>query len=500
MNEQNQFSAKLLQNTKDLVSLYNTNGEFKKLFNKLVTISKVTYRGQLLRTYVHIIAITSPKYYPFEKKVGNSPEKYEELLTSFYKDQRGYSVLLKNLTDIKNGKYSLPLSPQELKLMQELDKMPDDISKLSDGDKKKKEEIIDKIHGHFDQKIAEENKKEETSRLKDINGQPLKIYIPPEITVPTPAPSVPKSSFQIPSFHITSFRIPSFHVSSTTESFLKKGASKAQIATGRFLKVSLPKAISGTGKGILKGLGFGGKTAVGLGAKLGLAATGVGAPVSAVLMAPTVIKVSAKIIKYTAIGIGAILFYFWFNDVNTTGALFPPGTVAESAVLPPGDVTYTSSCPASGTISYPSYSKGGHCSTDYGYDCPCNPIGQGRRANAIDVYTNSQDVMLPKIESLKVSWELIVKNYPVNSSEGGGYGDTFRALVGNNTWFLDLIHLQLTNLETGKTYTSGQPVAKSDGSIVHISIGKNIQDPVIIRPGSNYDCSSNWLPADFMCQ
>ncbi|MDO8570844.1 MAG: hypothetical protein Q7R97_04645 [Candidatus Daviesbacteria bacterium] len=540
MNEQNQFSAKLLQNTKDLVSLYNTDSEFKKVFNRLVTVPKVTYKGQLLRTYVHIIAVTTPKYYPFERKVGNSPEKYEELFTSFYKDPRGYSVLAKNLTDIKNGKYSLPLTPQELKLLQELDKMPDDNSKLSAGDKKKKEEIITKISGgsgHTDQKIAEENKikedKEkqeqtqteeqkpaekteekvvetpviivpETSGLKDVNGEPLKVYNPQPISAITPPIIIPtitsipmsdsapsgSSSASGPSFHLPSVRLPS-----SVKEGLKNSMSKAKISAGNFLKKTFPKA----SKGILKGLGLGAKTAAGLGAKAGLAATGVGAPVAAALMAPDIIKAGLKIAKYVAIIVGAIIFYFLFSDVNQTGSLFSPGTITESAVLPPED-TYIASCPASGKISYPSYRENGHCSEGYGFGCPCTPVGQGRRANAIDVYTNNQSIILPKIDEQNVQWQLIAKNYPVNSSEGGGFGDTFKASVGGDTWFLDLIHLQSINLETNILYPSGQSIAQSDGPIVHISIGKNIQDPVVISPGSSYDCSPNWIPADFMCQ
>ncbi|MDO8638299.1 MAG: hypothetical protein Q7R43_01895 [Candidatus Daviesbacteria bacterium] len=344
MNENNKFSERLLKNTQELVFLYNTNQGFKERFDKLVTVPKATFKGQSLRTYVKIITTISPRYHHFEKEVRHSSEKYSELLTSYYRDQREYPKLLQNLESIKVGKYSLPFSQEELKLMQELEKIPDDNSKLSEHDKKRKEEIVAKIHGHIDQKIEEEEKKEkeveskiptqpipQTAGLKDIHGQPLRVYNPP---IPTPHISISTVSTPSP---VPLIHLPSVQIPPTISGALKTGSSNAQIATGGFLKNTLPKVFSGAGKGIASGLGFGSKAAVGLGGKAALLATGVGAPIAAALMIPGVSKKASQAIKYAAIGCCAILFFFLFSDINQNGSFFLPGTtIGEAAPLPPG--------------------------------------------------------------------------------------------------------------------------------------------------------------------
>ena len=168
-------------------------------------------------------------------------------------------------------------------------------------------------------------------------------------------------------------------------------------------------------------------------------------------------------------------------------------------------VSGTASCPVvGGTVSTPSYSAGrasgknnGHCDPDsYSYACNCGI--SGRRAKAIDVPTNGQDVVLPKIANQDVFWTMAIAPYTVDSGEGGGVGYTFKASLGTDTWYLDVLHLQPSTLKMGENYLSGTPIGKSAISHAHMTVGKNLGvNPVA---GTGTDCNSNWMPSDFMCQ
>lgn len=174
---------------------------------------------------------------------------------------------------------------------------------------------------------------------------------------------------------------------------------------------------------------------------------------------------------------------------------------------------YVASCPVpNGKISYPSYSQGGHCSSDYGYSCPCSEAGDGRRANAVDVPTNGQQVFLPQINGQTVLWQL-KQIYPVDSEEGGGNGNLFQAQIGSDTWTLDILHLGTSNqVVTGGQYSSGTAIGYAYNKLndkgeviddhIHFSIGKNINEPIslINSPPSGFVCSKNWIPADSLCQ
>lgn len=158
------------------------------------------------------------------------------------------------------------------------------------------------------------------------------------------------------------------------------------------------------------------------------------------------------------------------------------------------------SCPVlNGTISTPSFNANpasGHCGGGYAYSCNCGT--SGRRAKAIDVVTSGQSVILPTVENKPVEWKLIVGPYNVDSGEGGGRGYTFHAVSGSDNWYLDMLHLNRSELELGESYPSGTAVATTVISHVHFTIGKNLQRVPI--PGSGTDCDPNWLPSDFMCK
>lgn len=197
------------------------------------------------------------------------------------------------------------------------------------------------------------------------------------------------------------------------------------------------------------------------------------------------------------IWLGAVgLFVLMFGATLFAGLLPGETPIGQAAPFVGG----VASCPVvGGTISTPSYNADpakGHCGGGYDFSCNCGT--SGRRAKAIDVPTRGQDVVLPKIENQTVSWTMVTPSYTVDSGEGGGVGYTFKATLGSDTWYLDMLHLQTSSLRSGIDYPSDTVVAKSAISHVHTTIGKNLsRSPVA---GSTTDCDPNWLPSDFMCK
>lgn len=191
-----------------------------------------------------------------------------------------------------------------------------------------------------------------------------------------------------------------------------------------------------------------------------------------------------------------------FNRNNFPAAIKDWYTIITGQPAPP--TNYVASCPVpGGTISTPSYfanKSTGHCGGSYKYECNCGTTG--RRAKAIDVPTNGQDVLLPSIDGKQVGWNLILKGYPVDAGEGGGVGHTFETKVGEDWWYLDILHMQQTGLNYGSTYTSGTAIGKSAAAHAHMTIGKNNQKKPT-SPGLNpntSDCDPGWLASDFLCQ
>ena len=187
---------------------------------------------------------------------------------------------------------------------------------------------------------------------------------------------------------------------------------------------------------------------------------------------------------------------YWYVRLVPSG----PGAIVPITPTPPPPISGVASCPVvGGHISTPSYQanpKRGHCGTDYSYTCKCGT--SGRRAKAIDVPTNGQDVVLPKINGQDVLWTMVTAPYTVDSGEGGGVGYTFKATLGSDTWYLDALHLQPSILRIGENYTSGTPIAKTVISHVHMTIGRNLSASPVA--GTETDCDAGWLPSDFMCQ
>lgn len=186
--------------------------------------------------------------------------------------------------------------------------------------------------------------------------------------------------------------------------------------------------------------------------------------------------------------------YSYGDDVWNSVQNCKPSTPSITPVL--------SSCPvAGGKISEPSYQVdpvNGHCGKNYSYSCHCGT--EGRRAKAIDVPTNGQNVVLPTINNQLTTWRLIEGPYPIAEGEGGGWGYTFLTVQGGDTYYLDMLHLNesATIISQEVYYLSGTPVATSAIAHVHITMGKNLKKPPV--PKSETDCDPGWLPSDFMCQ
>lgn len=194
------------------------------------------------------------------------------------------------------------------------------------------------------------------------------------------------------------------------------------------------------------------------------------------------------------------------DPTDPSPVIAQPSTVPNISTAP---VTGVASCPVvGGIVSTASYQGGrasgrnnGHCDGGYAYSCHCGT--SGRRAKAIDVINSSRSssgiaAKLPQINGQDVEWTLITKNYPVDGGEGGGVGNTFRAIVGADRWYLDILHLNPTLMSTNHSYRSGVDIATTVIDHIHTTIGKNITEPV--SAGSNSDCDAGWIPSEVMCQ
>lgn len=185
--------------------------------------------------------------------------------------------------------------------------------------------------------------------------------------------------------------------------------------------------------------------------------------------------------------------YSYGDDVWNSVQNCKPSTPITTPVI--------SSCPVpGGKVSEPSYQADpikGHCGKYYSYSCHCGT--EGRRAKAIDVPTNGQNVVLPTINNQLTSWRLIEGPYPIAEGEGGGFGYTFLTVQGGDTYYLDMLHLNesATIISHGVYYLSGTSVATSAIAHVHMTMGKNLSKSPVA--GSDTDCDPGWLPSDFMC-
>ncbi|MDO8619535.1 MAG: hypothetical protein Q7R49_06385 [Candidatus Daviesbacteria bacterium] len=163
-----------------------------------------------------------------------------------------------------------------------------------------------------------------------------------------------------------------------------------------------------------------------------------------------------------------------------------------------------SSCPVSGgvikTPSFQGSSTGGHCSPGYG-SCPTD----SRRAKAIDVDTQGQEVIFPTINGAKLTWIYVPTEITLtgNDCEGQnlncGKFYIFKAVSGSDTWVLHLLHLDPNTAKFDRTSTgnlSGSVAGKTvPGIYLHVEIGKNVAN-ITQPPLGSADFDPGWIPAD----
>ncbi len=198
-------------------------------------------------------------------------------------------------------------------------------------------------------------------------------------------------------------------------------------------------------------------------------------------------------------------------------AIVPPAQPGGAAPVTGGQPLTTSlaSCPvSSNNITWPSYQLSpntsiptGHCTTDDEGKCPADCPFTGRRAKSIDVDTSGgKDVVLPTILGQSVQWKFIEAScagtgyYPNCSDANGGTGGlyTFEGTISGQAdkWYLQFVHMIVpTQLKQNETYPSGRIAGKTDINIVHVTIGKKINNP--FGSGSkDTDCDPGWISAD----
>lgn len=192
------------------------------------------------------------------------------------------------------------------------------------------------------------------------------------------------------------------------------------------------------------------------------------------------------------------------KELNACKVSTPPVTAVASCPVPNGRITYA---------SYDADPRSGHC-TPGSAEYPCQEACpfSGRRAKSIDVDTTTvgREVRLPTISNQTVDWKFIQVlcagsgQYPNCSSFRGGTGglQVFEGTVSGSTdkWALQFVHMEIPHsLELNKSYPSRTLVGRTDIGVVHISIGKDIGNP--LGSGSaTTDCDLGWIAADFMCK
>lgn len=208
-------------------------------------------------------------------------------------------------------------------------------------------------------------------------------------------------------------------------------------------------------------------------------------------------------------------FFFFAIFTGLIGGL--SGTTPPTGAAPGGGIPTVSlaSCPVSSSkITWPSYQINpltsiptGHCTTDDEGKCPTDCPFTGRRAKSIDIDTSGgKNVILPAINGQSVQWKFIqplcagAGTYPNCSAANGGTGGlyTFEGTVLGQTdkWYLQLVHMTVpSQLILNQTYTSGTIAGKTDISIVHVTMGKNIINP-LGSGTTDTDCDPGWIPAD----
>lgn len=169
--------------------------------------------------------------------------------------------------------------------------------------------------------------------------------------------------------------------------------------------------------------------------------------------------------------------------------------------------TTLASCPVpGGVIKNPSYQaylqdpfKGGHCSPSYG-TCPM----ESRRAKAIDIDTQGQNVVFPIIANQTVTWEYVPTELTLtgNDCEGNnpncGKFYIFKTNLGVDTWVLHLLHIDPNTTTFNRTTgnPSGSIVGKTvPGIYLHLEIGKNIKN-INNPPLGSTDLDPGWMSAD----
>lgn len=162
------------------------------------------------------------------------------------------------------------------------------------------------------------------------------------------------------------------------------------------------------------------------------------------------------------------------------------------------------SCPVQGGIiwtgSYQADPVNGHCSDNYGA-CDHN----SRRAKSIDVRTggpSGENVVLPSLEGKTQDW-IYVNRLPNFLSDctdpaDGTCGSTMIFMVNlgdGKNWTLHLVHMGGSSFVLGKVYPSGTVVGKTSATHVHISLGKDISNP-LLPPRGGTDTEAGWLAVD----
>ncbi|MFH0936707.1 MAG: hypothetical protein V1808_00215 [Candidatus Daviesbacteria bacterium] len=352
------LTARILKNTQELVKLYNTNPKFKQLFDQYLSNPSVTYLGLPLKLYPRVITAVSQKYKFYDKQIRSDPGKNQELLEKYYKDASEFPKLQKAISDSSSDKFKLDLPPEEMALVENIDKTKKDIFKRQWAVKQyftytSKEEKAEEV------KITEEGTKE-VIQPKTILEQPrqtVRDFVTQKIRkleVPFFVKDL-TSKGQILARKVLVRYAPNFIggvIGSVTLGGLSGSAGgfiAGAVGGGLFPNLVKSGAVKGIGEFLAKkGAMTGAKALIGAaGAPLSGGTTLLLTVLPVEKIPKAIFWTAKKIIIFCVSSVAAVILLLMAPGVDLlkSSAAFPPFDVAESAPLPPGPVPSGSPTP-----------------------------------------------------------------------------------------------------------------------------------------------------------
>ncbi len=162
--------TRLLRDTKDLITYYNTVPRFKRDFDQAITVFGATFRSRPLKLYVKLIVTFNPFYKPLERQIKEDPTKVRDLLEKVY--SRAGGVDFRRFDEVLNQNQEVNLFPiEDRSFIEQIESEKDVTTKTKKYDKylTEREEKEDGVSSKKQIEQAPEDRViQETPRLREV--------------------------------------------------------------------------------------------------------------------------------------------------------------------------------------------------------------------------------------------------------------------------------------------------------------------------------------------